>query len=134
MSPRVWIGLPTPALLLARPWVMVTTPVSGETAESVETWGMTATGTGAAGSILMHSCVRWYCLPCESLVHSCPCLENYPLKTCGHPILGMCGKTSSIFMKLAATVEQRIIKGCLLTLVEERIQEPEKKGLLPKGK
>ena len=30
-------------------------------------------------------------------------------------------------------MEQRIIKGCLLTLLEERIQELEKKGLLPKG-
>jgi hypothetical protein len=31
-------------------------------------------------------------------------------------------------------VERRTIKGFLLALAEERIQELEKKGLLPKGK
>jgi len=36
--------------------------------------------------------------------------------------------------KLAATVERRTIKGFLLALAEERIQELERKGLLPKGK
>ncbi len=37
-------------------------------------------------------------------------------------------------LKLAATVERRTIKGFLLALAEERIQELEKKGILPKGK
>lgn len=37
-------------------------------------------------------------------------------------------------VKMAATVERRTIKGFLLSLAEERIQELEKKGLLPKGK
>jgi porphobilinogen deaminase len=36
-------------------------------------------------------------------------------------------------VKLAATVERRTIKGFLLALAEERIQELEKKGLQPKG-
>jgi len=37
-------------------------------------------------------------------------------------------------VKLAATVERRSIKGFLLARAKERIQELEKKGLLPKGK
>jgi hypothetical protein len=37
-------------------------------------------------------------------------------------------------MKMAAAVERRTLKGFLLALAEERIQELEKKGLLPKGK
>lgn len=37
-------------------------------------------------------------------------------------------------VKMAATVERRTIKGFLLSLAEERIEELEKKGLLPKGK
>lgn len=37
-------------------------------------------------------------------------------------------------MKQAALVERRTVKGFLLTLAEERIQELERKGLLPKGK
>jgi hypothetical protein len=37
-------------------------------------------------------------------------------------------------MKQAALAERRTVKGFLLALAEERIQELEKKGLLPKGK
>jgi hypothetical protein len=37
-------------------------------------------------------------------------------------------------VKLAAAVERRTVKGFLLALAEERIQDLEKKGLLPKGK
>jgi hypothetical protein len=37
-------------------------------------------------------------------------------------------------LKLAAAVERRAIKGFLLVLAEERIQEVEKNGSLPKGK
>jgi hypothetical protein len=37
-------------------------------------------------------------------------------------------------MKMIAAVERRSVKGFILALVEERIQELERKGLLPKGK
>jgi hypothetical protein len=37
-------------------------------------------------------------------------------------------------IKQAALVERRTVKGFLLTLAEERIQELERKGLLPKGR
>lgn len=37
-------------------------------------------------------------------------------------------------VKLAAAVERRTVKGFLLALAEERIQDLEKKGLFPKGK
>lgn len=37
-------------------------------------------------------------------------------------------------LKMAAAAERRTLKGFLLALAEERIQELEKKGLLAKGK
>jgi hypothetical protein len=37
-------------------------------------------------------------------------------------------------LKMAAAAEHRTVKGFILSLIEERIQELEKKGLLPKGK
>jgi len=37
-------------------------------------------------------------------------------------------------LKMAAAAEHRTVKGFILKLIEERIQELEKKGLLPKGK
>jgi len=37
-------------------------------------------------------------------------------------------------LKMAAAAEHRSVKGFLLALIEERIEELERKGLLPKGK
>jgi hypothetical protein len=37
-------------------------------------------------------------------------------------------------LKMAAAAEHRSVKGFLLALIEERIQELERKGILPKGK
>ncbi|MBL8038391.1 MAG: hypothetical protein JNN16_12895 [Nitrospira sp.] len=37
-------------------------------------------------------------------------------------------------LKMAAAVEQMTIKDLVLELIEKKIQELEKKGLLPKGK
>lgn len=37
-------------------------------------------------------------------------------------------------LKMAAAAEHRTVKGFILALIEERIQELERKGLLPKGK
>lgn len=37
-------------------------------------------------------------------------------------------------LKMAAAAERRTVKGFLLALVEERIQELERKGILPKEK
>ena len=37
-------------------------------------------------------------------------------------------------LKMAAAAEHRTVKGFLLALAEERIQELERKGILPKGK
>lgn len=37
-------------------------------------------------------------------------------------------------LKMAAAADRRTVKGFILTLIEERIQEMEKRGLLPKGK
>ena len=37
-------------------------------------------------------------------------------------------------LKMAAAAEHRTVKGFQLALIDERIEEMEKKGLLPKGK
>jgi hypothetical protein len=37
-------------------------------------------------------------------------------------------------LKMAAAAEQKTVKELVLELIEKRIQELEKKGLLPKGK
>ena len=37
-------------------------------------------------------------------------------------------------LKMAAAAERRTVKGFILNLIETRIQELEKKGLLPKGR
>lgn len=37
-------------------------------------------------------------------------------------------------LKMAAAAEHRSVKGFILALAEERIQELERKGILPKGK
>ena len=37
-------------------------------------------------------------------------------------------------LKMAAAAEHRTVKGFLLALIEERIQELERKGVLPKAK
>jgi len=37
-------------------------------------------------------------------------------------------------LKMAAAAEHRTVKGFLLALIEERIQELERKGMLPEGK
>ncbi len=37
-------------------------------------------------------------------------------------------------LKMAAAAEHRTVKGFLLELIEGRIQEMERKGLLPKGR
>lgn len=37
-------------------------------------------------------------------------------------------------LKMAAAAEHRSVKGFILALVEERIQELERQGILPKGK
>ncbi len=42
---------------------------------------------------------------------------------------------STLFrLKMAAAAEQRTVKDLVLELLERKIQELEKKGLLPKGK
>ena len=37
-------------------------------------------------------------------------------------------------LKMAAAAEHRTVKGFILALIDEKIQELERKGLLPKGK
>ena len=44
------------------------------------------------------------------------------------------GLSNARRLKMAAAAEHRTVKGFLLALAEERIQELERKGILPKGK
>ena len=43
-------------------------------------------------------------------------------------------RTTLYRLKMAAAAEQKTIKELVLELVDQKIQELEKKGLLPKGK
>jgi hypothetical protein len=88
--------------------------------------------------ILMHQSitndVNCYCHHSTVLLHSLPMAKRLPddhqgtLNIRGIPI-------ETIFrLKMAAAAEHRTVKGFILALIEEKIQELEKKGLLPKGK
>jgi len=43
-------------------------------------------------------------------------------------------KATVFRLKMAAAAAHRTVKGFLLALIEDRIQELEKKGMLPKGR
>ena len=63
-----------------------------------------------------------------------PYCENHPSKNMGARYLRDAPTELFNRVKLAAAVERRSVKGVLLALAEERNQELEKNGLLPKGK
>jgi hypothetical protein len=83
---------------------------------------------------LMYYCVKWH-LPASSVLATLlPMPRKSSAKDMGTLNIRDVPKDLLYLVKLAATVERRTIKGFLLALAEERIQELEKKGLLPKGK
>ena len=83
---------------------------------------------------LMHYCVKWYLRAFSVLATLRPMPRKSSGKDVGTINIREVPKDFLHRVKLAATVERRTIKGFLLALAEERIQELEKKGLLPKGK
>jgi len=80
-------------------------------------------------------------VPFDPYFVSCyhPRLSTMPIKRIPPPELGALNlrdipKDLLFKLKMAAAADHRTVKGFILKLIEEQIQEMEKKGILPKGK
>jgi hypothetical protein len=78
--------------------------------------------------------VKCYCLHEAALLHSRPMAKRNPEDHQGTLNIRGIPKDLIFRLKMAAAAEHRTVKGFILVLIEERIQELEKKGLLPKSK
>ena len=74
------------------------------------------------------------CLFLTTLLHSDPMAKRLPDQHQGTLNIRQIPKEMIFRLKMAAAAEHRTVKGFILALIEERIQDLEKKGLLPKGK
>ena len=77
---------------------------------------------------------KCYCLHETALLHSCPMAKRNPEDHQGTLNIRGIHKDLIFRLKMAAAAEHRTVKGFILVLIEERIQELEKKGMLPKSK
>jgi hypothetical protein len=77
---------------------------------------------------------KCYCLHETALLHSCPMAKRNPEDHQGTLNIRGIHKDLIFRLKMAAAAEHRTVKGFFLVLIEERIQELEKKGMLPKSK
>jgi hypothetical protein len=77
---------------------------------------------------------KYYCLHETALLHSCPMAKRNPEDHQGTLNIRGIHKDLIFRLKMAAAAEHRTVKGFILVLIEERIQELEKKGMLPKSK
>ena len=82
----------------------------------------------------IHFDVKWYCSCFSLLLHSLAMAKRNPDEHQGTLNIRQIPKDMIFKLKMAAAAERRTVKGFILALVEERFQELEKKGLLPKGK
>lgn len=78
--------------------------------------------------------VNCYCLYRVALLDSPPMAKRNPEDHQGTLNIRGIPKDFIFRLKMAAAAEHRTVKGFLLVLIDERIQELEKKGILPKGK
>jgi hypothetical protein len=78
--------------------------------------------------------VNCYCLPSCTLLHSAPMAKRNLDDHQGTLNIRGIPKETIFRLKMAAAAEHRTIKDFILALIDERIQELEKKGLLPKAK
>ena len=74
------------------------------------------------------------CLLLATLLHSGAMAKRLPGEHQGTLNIRQIPKEMIFRLKMAAAAEHRTVKGFILALIEERIQDLEKKGLLPKGK
>lgn len=74
------------------------------------------------------------CLFRGTLVHSRRMTKRNPTDHQGTLNIRGIPKDTVFRLKMAAAAEHRTVKGFILALIEERIQELVRKGLLPKGK
>ncbi len=70
----------------------------------------------------------------DDLLHSRPMTKRNPYQHQGTLNIRQIPKDMIFRLKMAAAAEHRTVKGFILALIEERIQELERKGMLPKGK
>ena len=68
------------------------------------------------------------------LVHSAAMAKRTPTEHQGTLNVRGIPKETIFRLKMAAAAEHRSVKGFLLAMIEERIQELERRGLLPKGR
>jgi hypothetical protein len=74
------------------------------------------------------------CLLPATLLHSRSMAKRLPDEHQGTLNIRQIPKDMIFRLKMAAAAEHRTMKGFILALIDERIQELEKKGLLPKNK
>ena len=74
------------------------------------------------------------CLLLATLLHSDPMAKRLPDEHQGTLNIRQIPKDMIFRLKMAAAAEHRTVKGFILALIEERIQELEKKGVLSKSK
>lgn len=82
----------------------------------------------------IHSYFKYYLPAWATLLQWVPMARRDPKDHQGTLNVRGIPKDLVFKLKMAAAAERRSVKGFLLALVEERIAELERKGLLPKGK
>jgi len=83
---------------------------------------------------ILHYDVKCYLLGFKLLLHSRPMRRKGTGNHQGTLNIRGVSKDFIYRIKMAAAAERRTVKGFFLALAEERIQELERKGILPKGK
>ncbi len=87
---------------------------------------------------MIHKCIKaYYLLSSDILPATIPAVDMPRKPTSDHQgTLNIRAIPKDIIyrLKMAAAAEHRTVKGFILALIEERIQELEQKGILPKMK
>jgi len=83
---------------------------------------------------MIHYDVKCYLLRTKLLIHSRPMKRKSTQNHQGTINIRGVPKELVYRLKMAAAAEHRNVKGFLLALADERIQELERKGILPKGR
>ena len=85
--------------------------------------------------MMIHKCIISYLLLSSAIpAATIPAMPRKPADHQGTLNIRGIPKETIFRLKMAAAAEHRTVKGFILALVEERIQELERKGILPKGK
>ena len=83
---------------------------------------------------MVHNEVKWCCSPQGGLLHSEPMKQKAHKDASGALNLRGIPKDLIYRLKMAAAAEHKTVKDLLLELIQGRIQDLERKGMLPRGK